>query len=307
MIKTIRKLRNFGKGYVNFGEPVSLNQFLNDNIPEWTQDIDKLGKVLPGWLSPVVNQLATKMMTHINDAAATNALTLCATAILASRQRSLSRENLVRQIECYLDILKNVPYSSTFTVPEDNAESLVRHAESLNKFMIDTDTLGEIISLDRKQSILMTYYRNNIIHLLALPSLIAQILIRHQSVTATSLCQYVHIIYPLIQRELFLSCKEDELDDIVNRYIQELLRQDLIQCQENKISLNPAKIQVLMLLGRTISETLQRYAITVNLIVSHPEMDKSQLEQNSQEIARRLGRLHGINAPEFLTKAFLLR
>ncbi|SHI90721.1 Glycerol-3-phosphate acyltransferase [Vibrio aerogenes CECT 7868] len=303
VIKTIRKLRNFGKGYVNFGEPVSLNQFLHDHVPEWTQDIDKLGNVRPSWLSPVVNQLANKMMTHINDAAATNALTLCATAILASRQRSLSRENLVRQIECYLDIFKNVPYSSTFTVPDDNAESLVRHAESLNKFMVDADSMGEIISLDRKQSVLMTYYRNNIIHILALPSLIAQILIRHQSVSATQLCQYVRIIYPLIQHELSLSCPEDKLDETVNRYIQELRRQDLIQCRDNKIALNPAKIQVLMLLGRTISETLQRYAITVSLMVRRPEMDKNQLEQNSQEIARRLGRLHGINAPEFFDKS----
>jgi len=31
---------------------------------------------------------ATKVMTHINDAAATNALNLCATALLASRQRN---------------------------------------------------------------------------------------------------------------------------------------------------------------------------------------------------------------------------
>ncbi|MFA0676233.1 glycerol-3-phosphate 1-O-acyltransferase PlsB, partial [Vibrio sp. 10N.222.51.A6] len=111
VIRTIRKLRNFGKGYVNFGEPIQLNQYLNEHAPEWTKDIDPMGTSKPQWMNPVVNDLATKMMTHINDAAATNALTLCATALLASRQRALSRDSLVSQINCYLSLLKNVPYS----------------------------------------------------------------------------------------------------------------------------------------------------------------------------------------------------
>lgn len=57
-----------------------------------------------------------------------------------------------------------------------------------------------------------------------------------------------------------------------------------------------------MLLGRTISETLQRYAIALNLLVANPDLAKTDLEAKSQEIAQRLGRLHGINAPEFFDK-----
>ena len=83
-------MRNFGQGYVNFGEPIQLNHYLNEHVPEWTQDIDPVGSAKPQWINPVVNVLANKVMTHINDAAATNALTLCATALLASRQRALS-------------------------------------------------------------------------------------------------------------------------------------------------------------------------------------------------------------------------
>jgi glycerol-3-phosphate O-acyltransferase len=59
-----------------------------------------------------------------------------------------------------------VPYSSTSTTPDTDAEALVKHAVGLDKFVIEPDTMGDIVSLDRQQSILMTYYRNNIIHLL---------------------------------------------------------------------------------------------------------------------------------------------
>ena len=302
VIRTIRKLRNFGKGYVNFGEPIQLNQYLNEHSPEWTKDIDPMGTSKPQWMNPVVNDLATKMMTHINDAAATNALTLCATALLASRQRALSRDSLVSQINCYLSLLKNVPYSATFTVPKDSAEDLVKHAESLNKFLIESDSMGDIISLDRHQSILMTYYRNNIIHLFALPSLIAQMAIRQRGLSIDAIQENVAAIYPFLKKELFLSYDEDKLEGVVSNIIEELVNQGMLVVSDNEVTINQSNSQALMLLGRTISETLQRYSIALNLLAENPDLDKSDLEQKSQDIAQRLGRLQGINAPEFFDK-----
>ncbi|SBS65298.1 glycerol-3-phosphate 1-O-acyltransferase PlsB [Vibrio atlanticus] len=302
VIRTIRKLRNFGKGYVNFGEPIQLNQYLNEHSPEWTKDIDPMGTSKPQWMNPVVNDLATKMMTHINDAAATNALTLCATALLASRQRALSRDSLVSQINCYLSLLKNVPYSATFTVPKDSAEELVKHAESLNKFLIESDSMGDIISLDRHQSILMTYYRNNIIHLFALPSLIAQMTIRQRGLSIDAIQENVASIYPFLKKELFLSYEEDKLEGVVSNIIEELVNQGMLVISDNEVTINQSNSQALMLLGRTISETLQRYSIALNLLAENPDLDKSDLEQKSQDIAQRLGRLQGINAPEFFDK-----
>ncbi|MBO7914205.1 glycerol-3-phosphate 1-O-acyltransferase PlsB [Vibrio splendidus] len=302
VIRTLRKLRNFGKGYVNFGEPIQLNQYLNEHAPEWTKDIDPMGTSKPQWMNPVVNDLATKMMTHINDAAATNALTLCATALLASRQRALSRDSLVSQINCYLSLLKNVPYSDTFTVPKDSAEDLVKHAESLNKFLIESDSMGDIISLDRHQSILMTYYRNNIIHLFALPSLIAQMTIRQHGLTIDAIQENVAAIYPFLKKELFLSYDEDQLESVVANIIEELVGQGMLVVSDNQVTINQSNSQALMLLGRTISETLQRYSIALNLLAENPDLDKSDLEQKSQDIAQRLGRLQGINAPEFFDK-----
>ncbi|MFZ6041657.1 glycerol-3-phosphate 1-O-acyltransferase PlsB [Vibrio natriegens] len=302
VLRTLRKLRNFGLGYVNFGEPIQLNQYLNEHAPEWTKDIDPMGSSKPQWMNPVVNGLANKMMTHINDAAAANALTLCATALLASRQRALSRDSLISQIECYLKLLKNNPYSSTSTIPSESAEELVDHAISLDKFVIETDSMGDIISLDRNQSILMTYYRNNIIHLFALPSLIAQMIIRQRNVTVESVQQNVALIYPFLKKELFLSYREEDLNELVEKILNEFVEQKMICLDGNKLEINQSNNQSLVLLGRTITETLQRYSIATNLLVAYPELGKSDLEQKSQDIAQRLGRLHGINAPEFFDK-----
>ncbi|EGR2797800.1 glycerol-3-phosphate 1-O-acyltransferase [Vibrio navarrensis] len=302
VLRTLRKLRNFGQGYVNFGEPIPLNQYLNEHAPEWTKDIDPMGGSKPQWINPVVNKLANKMMTHINDAAAANALTLCATALLASRQRALSKDSLINQIESYLQLLKNVPYSSNCTIPSDSAEALVEHALTLDKFVIETDSMGDIISLDRNQSILMTYYRNNIIHLLALPSLIAQMIIRQEQLSVAQIQHQVAQIYPFLKAELFLSHDEQQLDELVLKILDELTNQQMITLTGDRVTKNQANTQTLVLLGRTITETLQRYSIALNLLVAYPELGKADLEQKSQDIAQRLGRLHGINAPEFFDK-----
>lgn len=302
VLRTLRKLRNLGQGYVNFGEPISLNHYLNDKVPEWHNDVDPIEPPRPQWLNPVVNELANKMMTHINDAAATNALTLSALALLASRQRALSREELEQQIDCYLQLLRNVPYSEQCTMPDNTAAELVGHAIDMDKFIVERDSLGDIISLNRQQSILMTYYRNNIIHLFAMPSLIAHIVVQHQRLSKAALHEQVELLYPFLKAELFLRFEKEELTEVINAQIDELVRQRLILKEGDDIALNSARIGPLQLLARTISETLQRYAIALTLLRSEPQLMKSDLEQQSQMMAQRLSRLHGINAPEFFDK-----
>ena len=121
-------------------------------------------------MAPTVNQLAELMMTRINDAAAVNGLTLSALALLAAERHALTRDELQAQLNTYLDLLKQVPYSPNSTMPAEDAKTLLDQAMELSKFEVTEDKLGQIISLDRYQAILLTYYRNNILHLFAMPS-----------------------------------------------------------------------------------------------------------------------------------------
>ncbi|CAH0532298.1 Glycerol-3-phosphate acyltransferase [Vibrio stylophorae] len=302
VLRTIRKLRNLGQGYVNFGEPIQLNQYLNQNVPNWYEAINPLEPQKPSWMTPTVNQLAGRMMTHINSAAALNGMSLCAMALLASGQRALSRQDLIAQVACYLDLAREVPYSAFSTMPNQSAEELVDSAIAMDKFVIEKDAIGEIISLTRHESILMTYYRNNIIHLFALPSLIAHIALQYQNLTRDELHEQIVAIYPLLKAELFMPFEQAQLPEIIDSILAELSRQQLLRCDNIHIQINRARLRSVQLLGRTIEETLQRYCISLTVLASRPEIAQSDLEQQSQMLAQRLSRLHGINAPEFFDK-----
>ncbi|NLS55272.1 glycerol-3-phosphate 1-O-acyltransferase PlsB [Hafnia alvei] len=303
MVRGLRKLRNLGQGYVNFGEPIPINNWLNQHVPEWRESIDPIEAQRPSWLTPTVNAIANTVMVNINKSAAANAMNLCSTALLASRQRALTREQLLEQLDCYLQLLRNAPYAEDATTPNQTAEELLQHALQMDKFEVEKDNIGELIILPREQAVLMTYYRNNIQHMLVLPSLIANMVMNHNSISRTELLRQVDLLYPMLKEELFLHNERSNLPQVLEPIITELCRQQLICAKGDELVMNPGRIRTLQLLAAGVRETLQRYAITFSLLSANPSISRGALEKESRIMAQRLSVLHGINAPEFFDKA----
>ncbi len=303
MINGLRKLRNLGQGYVNFGEPLHLTPYLNKNVPQWRESIDPIEAHRPSWLTPTVQNIADTIMVRINNSAAANAMNLCSTALLASRQRSLTREQLIEQLDCYLQLLRNVPYTADSTVPTLTADQLLDHALNMNKFQVEKDNIGDIIILPREQAVLMTYYRNNIHHMLVMPSLIASIVLYHNKVSKAELLRQIELIYPMMKAELFMHYGKEKLSAVLEVLSAELARQELILINGDELTLNPLRSRPLQLLAAGVRETLQRYAITLSLLSNNPSISRGALEKESRIMAQRLSVLHGINAPEFFDKA----
>ena len=289
MLRGLSKLRNLGQGYVNFGEPLPLITFLNQHVPEWRDAIDPIEAVRPAWLTPTVNEIAAQLMVRINNAGAANAMNLCCTALLASRQRSLTREQLTEQLDCYLSLLRNVPYAADATVPDATATQLIEHALQMNKFEVEKDTIGDIIVLPREQAVLMTYYRNNIMHM--------------RRISREAVQQQVELLFPMLKTELFLRWEKEEVSAVVDALVNELAQQGLILADDEWLQVNPARSRTLQLLAAGVRETLQRYAITFWLLSANPSINRGTLEKESRTVAQRLSVLHGINAPEFFDKA----
>lgn len=295
----IRKLGNFGQGYVNFGQPITLSNFLTEQVPTWREDVAQDPDQKQPWFTPVVNNLAGKVMTYINDAAAVSSVTLTSLVLLASERNALERSLLEKQLNLYLHILKAQPYTQYTSVPDGDGETLIHQALELNKIIETQDPLGDIISIDDVHAVTMTYYRNNIIHLLIIPSLIASYLIRHDHGTRLDLIDVVNDFYPLLKAELFMGLEDPA--QYVEQVLDVFIDEGLIT-ETQTLNLVESKVAQILLLADTVSETLQRYAIIFNLLTVFPDMERSDLERESHRLAKRLGSLHGITAPEFYDK-----
>lgn len=301
-IKAFLRLKKLGFGYVNFGQPIPLNQFLTQHVPEWRDSIDPIEPQRPSWLTPTTNHLSQELMQEINKAAAVNPMNLCCSILLASHHRALTKNLLVEQLAHSLELLRNVRYSELVTIPSKNAEEILDHARNMGKFIITTDDAGEIISLSQEQAVLMTYYRNNIQHLLIIPALIARCVSNYKTMSRAQLIEHIQQLYPLIKAELFIYHSQEALINYINAIIDEFARLGLIIDQDNHLSVSATKSVFLQLFAANADETLQRYAIALSLLHKDPSISRGTLEKESRLIAERLSVLYGINAPEFFDK-----
>ena len=301
-IKAFFKLKKLGFGYVNFGQPIPLNQFLNQHIPDWRDAIEPTGSQRPSWLTPTTNLLAKQIMERINSSAAINAMNLCSSILLAADQCALTKVRLIEHIDYSIKILQKVPYSDLITIPDQTPEQLFEHAKQMGKFIITTDEVGEIVGLTAEQAILMTYYRNNIQHLLIIPAIVARILLKHNRISSLEVIEQVKLLFPLIKSELFLYHNDEQLTEYVNNIIATYAELNLINYSPDKLTLNYLKISGLQLLASSSKDILQRYMIAFSLLQKDPSISRATLEKEGRLIAERLSVLHGINAPEFFDK-----
>ncbi|QBY04085.1 glycerol-3-phosphate 1-O-acyltransferase PlsB [Thalassotalea sp. HSM 43] len=305
IIKAIRKLRNYGKGYVNFGEPISINDYLDSNVPEWKESIDPIDPPKPKWLTPTVNGLADQVMTEINKAAALNSVTLTALILLTSENKALTRKELEAQLDFFIEVQKAAPFSKEVYIPHESGKELVDSVISLNKVDVTDDKMGQLISLTDQACLEMSYYRNNILHTYMLPSVVCRLLNTYDKLTTEEIDTKVEQLMQLIKAELFLWHSHDDIVEQTETILKYFELQQLIkQSKAGYWSINAENksSHMLNLMSSCISETVQRYTIVLNIVNSSSPIARSALESDATTLAERMSKLHNINAPEFIDR-----
>lgn len=310
VIRSLRKLRNFGHGFVTFGTPMNLSDSLDELQPNWRDSTTRGAEEpdRPKWLTPTVNVLAQNIMRSINDAGAINSVNLSALTLLSAEQHALTREELVAQLNVYTKLLREVPYSSVATVPAGDGEKLWEQAQVIDKFAVTSDSMGEVVQLDGTNAIAMTYYRNNIIHMVIVPAIIAAYAVARGRFTLAQITALIEELYPMLQAELFMSHTQESIALWVQALVDELVQQGLLERSETGLDVprrDSKRFFQLQLLARASSETLQRYGIVLELLQQAQPISRNSLEQHATTLAERLSAMHGIHAPEFFDKKVL--
>ncbi len=305
IFKAIRKLKNYGHGYVNFGEPITLHKYLDQHIPEWRNERTQPSDKKPQWLTPVVNDLATNIMTSVNTNAAANGMALTSLCLLSSKTHTLSEQELTSALSDFIQIQTLSPFSDDVTLPKEDAKQLLESTLSLQRLNVTQDNFGRLISPKDNRASLLTYYRNNIIHLFAIPSLIMANVFANKGVTVQSILTLVSNLYPLLQRELFMHMDEDSALTYATKLIATFESLGLVKTERDLI-LPPASsgdhYNSAWLLSRCMQETLQRYAVVLTILDKKKSINRAELERQSKEVAERLSQLYGISSPEFYDK-----
>ncbi len=311
-LKVIRQ--NFGQLQVNFGEPIKLDDWLGKqahrsteaknakaavnavadaNITIHTKDQD----------DQLIKALGIEIMGDINSQATVNSVNLVALASLSIDQEIMEEKQIAGQSDCYMQILQALYGPRIFTNPEMTAQSCIEKVQALELITRTTENFGPVLHHAPITAVLMTWYRNNVLHLMALPSLIASILVhRQQQTSVIELKQRVALIFPLLAHELSIASPPP-----LELVLDTLSNQDMIQVQGEQITL-PDKgsehyIQ-LEILTNLLSETLGRMYLVLNF-AKHGSKDREALSLASEHSAKKISLLLGINGAEFFEQKLI--
>ncbi|VFT12344.1 glycerol-3-phosphate acyltransferase [Pseudomonas aeruginosa] len=309
LFKVVGALKQrFGQVWVNFGEPIPSRPVPRPPPARLAGPGPRPG-IPPrtGCRRPPTCWPRTSPATS-NDAAAINPVNLVALALLSTSRQALDESALARILDLYLALLRKVPYSPSATLPDGDGQALIEYVKSMNLLAEQKDALGRILYLDEQNAVLATYYRNNVLHVFALPALIASFFQSNSRISREQLLRFARALYPYLQAELFIRWSLDELDAVIDQWLAALVEQDLLR-QENDTFIRPApssrQYVLLILLARSVTQTLQRFYMAIALLLNAGQnaLTAEELENLCTVMAQRLSILHGLNAPEFFDKS----
>ncbi|MFT4836747.1 MAG: glycerol-3-phosphate O-acyltransferase [Psychromonas sp.] len=199
LLAAVKNLGNFGHVFVNFGKPINLKKHLDQQVPNW-----QTAGVNERQFKMQVQQVARQVMVAINEATAVSALPLCAAILLASKKFQSKKAVFLRLLGKHQQLLELKSENSSLTYPKEKNHFVYRQALSMNKFEQD----GELVFCSKNQALQLNYYRNNIVHVFALPSLLCHtigcLMRLNKTLSFDNIIYYGAKIQPFLVADYFL-------------------------------------------------------------------------------------------------------
>jgi len=310
LLRSLARLRErFGRVHVNFGEPIHLDPLLDRHAPDWRVNGSN-EQARPRWIGQISSELAGDIMRNINAAAAVTPINLLALALLATPRHSALESELQKQLETLQAVLKAVPYDARVTVTPLSPAQIIDYGVTLQVVTREQHRSGEFVRMTPENAVLATYYRNNVLHLVALPSMIACCFISNAAMHTADVQRLAWRIYPYISAELFLRWPEAELPAVTERTLHALGELGLLEhtpgsdLWRRPPPTSDAALQLSLLAQATV-QTIERYYLAIALLVraGSGTIGQKALEERCQQMAQRMTLLYGFNSPEFHDRA----
>ncbi len=310
LLRGLKVLRQrYGHVALSFGEPIELNPLLDAAASDWrvtTAHPD----AKPEWLGRVVDDLAERIQININRAADVNPINLLALALLATPKHAMAENDLLSQLELMKALLEELPYSDRVTLTSMDPAGIIAYGEQMGWIRRVRHPLGDVLVTEDEQAVLLSYFRNNVLHLTATAAWVACCFLNNRRMSRASVLRLGRIIYPFIQGELFLPWDADGFCKQLQLTIDYFVRRGLLEATGDGRVLERGPGQddgayQLRIIARSLIQAFERYYITIAALVKNGPhtLSSAELENACTLTAQRLSLLNELSAPEFFDKA----
>ncbi|OXL20211.1 glycerol-3-phosphate 1-O-acyltransferase PlsB [Psychrobacter sp. DAB_AL32B] len=311
LLKVGRKIeRIFGNVHLSFGTPLHLTDFMTKfDVPENSLPADRTDTPLDSKASAMVDNIGIKVMQHINKAAVVTPVSLLSLVLLSAPKSALDEDICREQIALYQGLAQQLPYSSDTIVTDMSPQQIIDYGIKLKLIERIPHILGDIIQIAGKQAALLSYFRNNILHVFILLSFLSALVARNGRIERSRLDNIAKQLYPFLQSELFLYYPAHGLADTLNKKIDILIAHGLIiELGDGMLSVPEANsrcYQQLQVLATPVEQSLERYFMTLALLAQQGSgnLTENEVVDLCHLLGQRLSVLYADDIPDFFDRA----
>ncbi|MFC0820942.1 glycerol-3-phosphate 1-O-acyltransferase PlsB [Moraxella marmotae] len=306
LLKTARKIeRIFGTVHLAFGEPLYLTDFM-DKFGVSAQDSSESNTKNT---HAMVQNLGVKVMQNINKAVVVNPVSLLALALLSTPNAALDEAQCLEQIRLYQHIAQALPYDADTHITDMTPQQILDYGIKLKLIERTPHILGDMIRVADKQAPLLSYFRNNILHVFIIASFLAALVQRNGRIHRDRLDGITQLLYPFLQSELFLKTALRNITQKVHQVLDVLIEQGVIVNLGDGVVGSPEgnsqASQKLIVLASPAQQSLERYFMALTLLAKQGSnrLSTEQVVNLCYVVGQRVSVLHADDLPDMFDKA----
>ena len=311
LLKVGRKIeRIFGNVHLSFGTPLHLSDFMTKfDVPADSLPADRTDTPLDEKTSAMVDNIGVKIMQHINKAAVITPVSLLSLVLLSAPKAALDEDICREQISLYQGLAQQLPYADDTFITDMSPQQIIDYGIKLKLIERTPHILGDIIQIAGKQAALLSYFRNNILHVFILLSFLSALVARNGRIERSRLDNIATQMYPFLQSELFLYYPAHSLNDTLNKKVDSLLAHGLIvELGDGILSVpesNSKGYQQLQVLATPVGQSLERYFMTLALLAQQGSgnLTEKEVVDLCHLLGQRLSVLYADDIPDFFDRA----
>ena len=302
LFKTIKDFGNFlGNAYINFGEPIDLKDFLEQEVALKDYRINSpLDR--PMWLKKATNRLGIEVMKGINKSSVITTSSLFSLSLLTETTQTLETKIISKRIELFIDLLKRNQNFKDVWLTEDSPEKIITKTEELG--LITSQLMGgeRVFRPTRNEAALLSYYQNNISHFYLLYSLVCLSLKYVEELSEKEILRLTNLVYPFLQSDFYLPWTNEQVGNVIVNNLKILIELGLVVKKDKDLLTKPKKdskeYRDFLALSNISEPSIKRFYIVMSTLWKE-ETDILKLQDKCEVIAGKLQEIEGWLYTEF--------
>lgn len=301
LLKASKLIRStFGKAYIGFGEPLQVDTYLDLKYPSWREN-----QPFP---SDLLKHISEEMMKRTNSAAVVSPVSMIALILQSSPKKALSESDLLQITRIFAKLGSSLPLGSYVHFPDTtNLLDDIKTIEELSHVIRFRHQDDDVIYLNKRNNTILDYYRNNIVHLFLLPSMLCHFLVNAGSIRKDQLIECCQLLYKFIYQSHFLPWNEDQSTEIISETLSKLLSHHILAYDEQSDVIALPEILsdeylAFKLLAEISSNSMEKYglySVSLSRYSDRGSVLLADLDTEILQMSKRISILNGMTSNVF--------